>query len=313
MSKMSFDSKILVTGSAGVLGRALVTLLKEKGFRKVFSPSSQECNLLSKNQTEEYFLNVDPDFVFHLAGKVYGLGGNSKYKADVIYENIMINTNVIHASHLVNVNKIVAMGTVAMYPDPPVSNPALETDLWQGYPHKSEESYAVAKLAMLSMLEAYKESYQLDYAFPLSTNLYGPGDRFNDETGHVIPSLIKKFYDAKQSDGSVTVWGTGKAERDFLFSADAADGLICIMENLSGCVNLASGNVVKIKDLVNTLIEITGVSNVRWDESKPDGQLIRSYNIDKLSNCHFLSKHNLYEGLEKTWDWYVNNSDTVRT
>jgi len=309
---MNNKSRILVTGAAGVVGNALVKFLSDTGYENVYTPSSKECDLRCKDMCETYFKSIAPEYVFHLAGRVYGLGGNSKYRAIAIYDNLMINTHVINASQLCGVKKIVAMGTVAMYPDPAINIPSIESDLWGGYPHKSEESYAVAKLTMLSTLEAYKNSYDLEYSLAISTNLYGPNDRFNIETGHVIPSLIKKFYIAKQEKKAVQVWGSGVAERDFLYSTDAAEGLVNIMTGISGPVNLVSGKVVSIKTLVNILSEITGVDNVEWDPIKPNGQLLRAYDSAKLQKLGFEPKVDISEGLKLTWEWYCKNIQSVR-
>lgn len=309
---MKKNSRILVTGSSGVIGTALKESLVKKGYENLYCPTSEECDLVEKVECERYFKSVNPEYIFHMAGRVYGLGGNSKYKSKAIYENLMINTNVIHASHLVDAKKILAMGTVAMYPDPPISAPAKESDLWQGYPHKSEESYAIAKLAMMSTLEAYKESQGLDYAIAISTNLYGPNDRFNIDTGHVIPSLISKFYFAKQNNARVEIWGTGVAKRDFLYSMDAASGLVEVMSKASGAINLVSGKVVLIKDIVDILSRISGVDDIAWDATKPNGQLTRAYDSSKLKGIGFESKTQLSEGIQLTWDWYCKNIDKAR-
>lgn len=309
---MERKSRILITGANGVIGTALKEYLLKQGYENVFTPSSTTCDLVNKLECEKYMDKVKPEYVFHMAGRVYGLGGNSLYRAKAIYENLMINTNVIHATAMNNVKKIVAMGTVAMYPDPAISSPAKETDLWGGYPHESEQSYAVAKLTMLATLDAYKHSHNLDFAVALSTNLYGPNDRFNDETGHVIPSLIKKFHTAHLSKTPVEIWGTGIAERDFLYSDDAAIGLVSIMEQITGPVNLVSGTVVKIKSIIEILSEITGVKDIQWDSSKPDGQLVRSYDSSKLSEIGFVPNVDLRNGLQRTWEWYSNNLAKIR-
>lgn len=309
---MEKKSNIIITGASGVLGVALKGLLEDAGYSNVHAPTSIECNLIEKESCDQYFKNVKPEYVFHLAGRVYGLGGNEKFKASTIYENLLINTNVIHASYLGGVKKIVSMGTVAMYPDPAISIPAIENDLWKGYPHKSEESYAIAKLAMLSTLQAYNYSYGLEYSVALSTNLYGPSDRFNSDTGHVIPSLIMKFYNAMVENTPVEIWGTGIAERDFLYSSDAARGLLLIMDQVTGPANLVSGKVVKIKTVVEILSEISGVNNIYWDSGKPDGQLLRSYDSSKLKELGFVPEVDLFEGLQRTWDWYNQFSTLAR-
>jgi len=200
-----------------------------------------------------------------------------------------------------------------MYPDPLPNNPLREEDLWQGLPHFSEYGYAMAKRGMLAQLEAFRESYGTPFALVLSTNLFGPHDRFNTETGHVIPSLVKKFYDAKQTGAKITVWGDGSAQRDFLYVKDAVRALHAIMEKAEGPVNMATGVTRRIRDVVDILAAHTGLQDrVVWDSTRPNGQIFRAYDISKLSQTDFTCGIPLEEALAKTYDWYAQNTATAR-
>ena len=249
--------------------------------------------------------------MFHLAARVYGVMGNLMNKGPAYYDNTMINTNVIEASRKVSARKIIAMGSTAIYSDD-VPLPMREEDVWKGAPHGSEDAYAHSKRGMLAQLQAYHSSYGLDFAYCICTNLYGPHDKFNETTGHVVPSLISKFQRAQQGGQPITVWGTGAPERDFLFSRDAATALIAVAETFTGPINIASGEVVSIRSLVETLQRITGVSTVEWDTSKPDGQAYRKYDTSKLAAIDFTPAYSLEEGLRETFQWYCDHLDSAR-
>jgi GDP-L-fucose synthase len=308
---MDVHNKILITGVSGVIGNALKSELISKGYKQVQGISSSEVDLTNIQATKTFFDDYRPDYVFHMAGRVYGLGGNLKYGDKLINDNLQMNMNVINACADFEVKKIICMGTVAMYPD--ISSGIFTEDqIWYGYPHASEEFYSVAKLATLTMLKAYKKNRGLNYVMPISTNLYGENDRFNSETGHVVPSLIKKFYDALINQTEVVVWGTGKAQRDFLYSKDAARGLIMLANSNYEVANLASGRTITIAEVVEALSEITGIKKIHWDSSKPDGQLHRNYNINKLSSLGFKPEYDTRDGLKNLWEWYISNQANLR-
>ncbi len=179
-----------------------------------------------------------------------------------------------------------------------------------GRPHPAHAGYANAKLAMLAMLEAYSDSYGLTWAYIVSANLYGPRDRFDSETGNVAPSLVKKFYDAKKSGGTVTVWGDGSAERDFVYIKDAARIALGVMESIEGPVNMGSGQIHRIRDVVDALAGITDMGGrIEWDRSKPNGQAYRAYDLSKIEALGLKPAYSLREGLKETWDWYCANHD----
>ncbi len=311
MKFSNLTSRILITGGSGLVGSALVSHLKNAGYINVLGISSKDCDLRNESSVNQLFENFKPDFVFHLAARVHGLGGNLKYKSDILVDNIKINTNVVEACRIYSVTKIVAMGSGCVYPEFKNREELFENQVWDGPPHKSEDSYAHSKRVMLAHLVAAEEQYGLNYAFAISGNLYGPGDSFNTDNGHVTPSLVAKFHKAKLDAAPVSVWGSGVAIRDFTYSYDAASALIKIMFEINGPVNLGSRQRHSIKEIVDILVEHTGVQ-VEWDKSKPDGQLVRFYNCDKLFGVGFSPLYDLRRGVIDTYAWYSENCSSAR-
>ncbi|MHC2147788.1 GDP-L-fucose synthase family protein [Pseudomonas sp. 210_17 TE3656] len=302
---MNKQDKILVTGARGLVGSALVEHLKSEGYVNVIEVGRQECDLVNAESTRAFFEKVRPDYVFHAAARVYGIMGNMQNKALSFYDNVMINTNVVDASQKVGVKKITVMGTGAVYPFPSPGLPLREDMIFLGVPHPAEDSYGHAKRAMLAMLRAYEESYGLEWAYVVSCNLFGPRDKFDTEFGHVVPSLIKKFYDAKQKGEKVVVWGDGSAQRDFMYVKDTARVGLAIMNDISGASNIGSGVVYKIRDIVDMITEISGMQGqVVWDSEKPNGQDYRAYDLTNIKSIGFECKYTIRQGLEETWAWY---------
>lgn len=302
---------IVVTGGSGVLGSALVAALRHDG-QQVEVIDSARIDLRDRERTIELIEHLNPDAIYHLAAKVFGLGGNTRFPAEMFADNVRINMNVIDGAQRAGCGKIIAVSTVATYSSH-VPRPVTEDTIWDGPPHRSEAAYGHAKRAMLAQLEAYAAQYGLRFAYPIMTNIYGPHDRFDPEHGHVVPSLIAKFHRAATHGGGVDIWGTGIAERDFIFADDAADALILIGARLEGAVNVATGHVCPIRQVVDILSAHTGVVDIRWDETKPNGQLERSYNIDRLASLGFRPKTTIEQGLVRTMDWYTENYPNVRT
>ena len=311
MENINKSDRILITGGSGLVGTALTNLLREQGYSEIYSLGSRDCDLRSAKATADVFKDIKPNYVFHLAARVHGLGGNSIYKADILVENTLINLNVVTNCRINNIKKIVAMGSGCVYPELKEGVDLKEDQIWLGEPHGSEDSYAHSKRMMLAHLVAENKQYGLKYAFAISGNLYGPNDKFNDNEGHVTPSLIKKFFDAKNNNHPVQVWGHGIAVRDFTYSEDAARALFLIMNKAEGPINLGSGFKHSIKDIVDELVKITGVS-VEWDITKPDGQKYRCYDVSKLMNLGFKPKVKLSEGIANTWNWYITHQNTIR-
>lgn len=303
-------SRIVVTGASGVVGHALVTHLKAMGRDVVPLAGRADVNLESFDETLRIFEKHKPSEVYHIAGAVFGLGGNSAFPGDAYRRNVLINTHVVEASRLAGVKKIVAMGSAAMYADQEIPF-FREEDVMKNLPHKSEQAYGFAKRGLLVQLEAYRQQFGLDFAFAIATNMYGPHDRFDPRYGHVIPSLITKFASAGPDD-IVEIWGDGSPTRDFLYAADAAKGLSLMMEKGEGPYNLATGQSVRIADLVTVLSELFPKTKYRWDTTKPLGQLARSYATDRLATLGFVPDFNLRQGLEETVRWFNANQDVIR-
>lgn len=304
------SDKIVVTGAAGLMGSALVDHLRSEGYENVVPLKRADCDLLDTPATFAFLERSRPDHVFHAAARVYGLGGSMKHQGASFYDNCVINENVIEGSRRAGARKVTAMGTGAVYPFPSPGLPLKEDMIFLGRPHPAQSGYANAKRAMLAMLEAYQESYGLKWAYIVSGNLFGPRDRFDIELGNVVPSLIKKFYDAKKSGGTVQVWGDGSAERDFIYVKDAARAALAVMSGVDGAVNMGSGGVYSIRAVVEVLSELTGMSGrIEWDRSKPNGQAYRAYDLTKLHATGFAPKYSLRAGLEETWNWYCARND----
>ena len=307
---MKKNSCILVTGANGLAGSAVIEHLRVHEFTCVVPITRHDCDLRDPAAVMKMFDRIEPEYVYHPAATVYGIMGNIKNQAKSIYDNTLINTNVIHASHVVaSVKKIVAMGTNAIYPWPP-KLPYTETDIFNGRPHEMESGYGHAKRHMLAMLEAYKESHGLDFAYLVSGNLYGPRDRFNVETGHVLPSLIKKFYDASiNPDDVVSIWGDGSPTRDFLYSADLAR-IIRIMlpagPDTNGAINIGSGFSVSISDIAMLLCDLArvGYDRVQFDTTKPNGRLDCYADLSKLRALGFVPEYSITSGLRLTYEWF---------
>jgi GDP-L-fucose synthase len=305
--------RILVTGSGGLVGSAVVRRLEALGYQNIFGISRKECDLRATSDVLNLFRDINPDYVFHTAAKVYGIGGNQKNKALSFYDNVMINTNVIDACHKTNVKKVVAMGTVAAYPGVPPEGVLREDMIFSGRPHASEDSYGFAKRAMLAMLLAYEESYNLSWAYVISNNVYGPGDNFNTDTGHVVPSLLKKFYDAKLSDTDVVIWGDGSAQRNFIYVDDLVKGLLLVAEKLDGTINIGTNEIISIKYLSNIIFKESNFNNnIIWDTTKPNGRKFISCDLTKLNQLGFKPDFNINTGIKLTYAWLKENYTNIK-
>lgn len=298
--------KILVTGASGFLGSHLVKKLKEKGAKHFFTPGSREYDLRDLNACREVVRGMD--IVIHLAGYVGGIGLNMKHPGEMFYDNIRMGIFLIDEARKANVEKFVALGTICCYPKfTPV--PFREEDLWNGYPEETNAPYGLAKKMLLVQSEAYRQQYNFNSIFLLPVNMYGSGDNFDPESSHVIPALIKKFFDAKESGSKeVIVWGTGKATREFLYVEDAVEGIILATQsyNKSDPINLGAGFEISIKDLtekIASIVEYEG--DITWDHTKPDGQPRRMLDTSKAEKeFGFKAKTDFEEGLKKEYAWF---------
>ena len=300
------NKKIIVTGGGGFLGKHLVKKLIERGIPRenIFIPRFKEYDLRKEQDIKRMFSDFKADVVIHLAARVGGIGFNREKPGELFYDNLMIGIQLMEQARLNKIEKFVAIGTICAYPKfTPV--PFKEKDLWNGYPEETNAPYGLAKKMMLVQSQAYRQQYGFNSIFLLPVNLYGPGDNFNPSSSHVIPALIKKCVDAKEK---ISVWGTGKASREFLYVEDAAEGIILATEkyNKSEPVNLGAGFEITIKDLVEKIAKLTGFKGeIEWDHSKPDGQPRRMLDVSKAKKeFGFTAKTDFDGGLKKTIEWY---------
>jgi len=308
---MQRSDTIIVTGSGGLIGSAVVEHLEASGFANVVGLARSDCDLRDFNETARVFNSIRPDHVFHSAACVYGIIGNMKNQGKSFLENTLINTSVIDAAKQSGTKKITVMGTNAIYAWPPKVAPIPESVIFDGRPHSNESGYAHAKRGMLAMLEAYGDSYGLDWVYLVSGNLYGPRDKFNPETGHVLPTLIWKFYQASVSDKTVDLWGDGSPQRDFLYSKDLARiAHLAMTGDMRGIINIGSGATWSIQQVVERLSVISGVSldRVKYDPAMPNGRMCCALDLSRLAAVGFQPEYSIDAGLRETWDWYVNQA-----
>ena len=302
------NGRTMVTGGGGFLGRSVVARLHAAGAQDVFVPRSAEYDLRTPGAAEAALADGKPDTVIHLAAVVGGIGANRENPGRFFYENAVMGIQLMEAARLAGVKKFVTIGTVCSYPKfTPV--PFHEDDLWGGYPEETNAPYGLAKKMLLVQGQAYREQYGFDVIHLIPVNLYGPGDNFDPRTSHVIPALIKKCVDARElGEPAIEVWGTGAASREFLYVDDAALGIVLATQRYDGPepVNLGVGHEITIRELVETIVELTGFTGeVRWDPSKPDGQPRRALDTSRArERFGFEAETSFRDGLRRTIDWY---------
>lgn len=307
---MNKDSKIYVAGHRGLVGSAIVRNLKYKGYKNMIGKSHRELDLMNFEAVREFFRNEKPEYIFLAAAKVGGIGVNDKAPADFIYENLMMECNVIKAAHDFKAKKLLFLGSSCIYPKM-CSQPIKEEYLLSGYLEPTNEGYALAKICGLKMCEFFKKQYGDNFISVMPTNLYGPNDNFDLETSHVMPALIRKFHEAKiNNKPSVEIWGTGKPLREFLYVDDMADACVYLMENYNGHehVNIGTGKEISIKELALLIKSIVGYEGeLRFDESKPDGTPRKLLDISKLNNLGWKYKIELEDGIKDLYNWFLQN------
>jgi GDP-L-fucose synthase len=303
--------KVTVTGGAGFLGSYVVKKLEERGCRNIFVTRSKDYDLVHYEACGKVYEDSKPDVVIHLAARVGGIGANRANPGRFFYENLMMGVQMMDLGRQAGVEKFVAIGTICAYPKfTPV--PFKEEDLWNGYPEETNAPYGLAKKMLLVQAQAYRQQYGFNAIYLLPVNIYGPGDNFDPQSSHVIPALIKKCVDATENnDREVTVWGTGKPTREFLYVDDAAEGILLASERYDkpDPVNLGAGFEISIKDLVGLIVKLTGFKGrILWNSGMPDGQPRRMLDISRAEEeFGFKAKTNFEEGLKKTIDWYLLN------
>jgi GDP-L-fucose synthase len=310
MSSMS-SKRLLVTGGHGFLGKHVVDQLRKQGYKEIFVPRSKDYNLVDMEAVKRLYRDSNPDVVIHLAARVGGIGANMRNPGSFFYDNLMMGTQMIEQGRQNNIEKFVAIGTICAYPKF-ASIPFKEEDIWNGYPEETNAPYGLAKKMLLVQSQAYRQQYGFNCIYLLPVNLYGPDDNFDPDFSHVIPALIKKVFEAKETGEShITVWGTGKATREFLYVQDAAEGIVLASEKYDKPypVNLGAGFEISIKDLVELICQLMEFKGkLEWDTSKPDGQPRRSLDTSRAkSEFGFEARTGLTEGLRNTIDWYVKS------
>lgn len=309
------NKRVLVTGGSGFLGSYVMDKLKRCGCKDIFVPYSKDYNLVDMEAVKGVYKDADPDIVIHLAARVGGIGANRANPGKFFYDNLMMGVQMMEVGRQAGVEKFVAIGTICAYPKfTPV--PFKEENLWNGYPEETNAPYGLAKKVLLVQAQAYRQQYGFNAIYLLPVNLYGPGDNFDPESSHVIPALIKRCIDAiRNNDSQITVWGTGKPTREFLYVEDCAVAIVLATEkyNKPEPVNIGAGFEISIRDLVELIAKLTGFKGeIIWDTTRPDGQPRRMLDTSKAEKKFgFKPRTSFEEGLKKTIEWYRNGRPLV--
>jgi len=314
------NDKIFIAGPKGLVGSALIRHLEKKGYARLLTPTHAELELMDSRAVSAYFEKNKPDYVFLAAAKVGGILANSTYPADFIYQNLMIQNNIIHQSYVHKVKRLLFLGSSCIYPKH-CPQPMKEEYLMTGPLEPSNSPYAIAKIAGIEMCWAYNRQYGTKFIPVMPTNLFGPNDNFDLETSHVLPALIKKFHEAKMNGSeSVTVWGTGKPTREFLHVDDLADACCFIMgQNFSlkeyqnnPLLNIGTGKDISIKDLAELIQSIVGFKgNIIFDTSKPDGTPLKKLDVSKINFLNWFSTTALKDGIEATYTFFKEMQTSI--
>lgn len=320
--KINNEAPIFVAGHHGLVGSAIVRCLKHNGFDNIVTRTHQELDLTQQQAVRDFFQTEKIDSVILAAAKVGGINANNTYPADFIYQNLMIQTNVIHEAYYSGIKNLLFLGSSCIYPKH-APQPMPETALLTGPLESTNEPYGIAKIAGIKTCESYNRQFGSNYRSIMPTNLYGPGDNFNLENSHVIPALIRKFYEAKQNNTDVTIWGSGNAKREFLHVDDMAlaclfvmrlDDLIYQKNSSMMCshINVGSGHEISIRDLVNTICKVSQFKgDIHYDTSKPDGPPRKLTDTSRINMMGWDAKITLETGLMQTYQWFENHYQEI--
>jgi len=321
---MNSKNKIYIAGHNGMVGSAIVRKLREKGFMNIITCSSSELDLANQQNVHNFLHEKKPDYVIIAAAKVGGIHANDSYPAEFIYQNLMIEANLIHGSHLAGINNLLFLGSSCIYPKESLQ-PIKEEYLLSGHLEPTNEPYAVAKIAGIKLCESYNRQYGTDYRSIMPTNLYGPNDNFHPKNSHVIPALIRKFHEAKvNNEPFVEVWGSGKPMREFLHVDDMADASIHIMDidkktlesevdPMLSHINIGTGTDITIKDVAQIVKEVVGFDGeIVFDTKMPDGTKRKLLDVSKIENLGWKPVITLKDGLKETYEWFITNNKVVR-
>ncbi|NNG26057.1 MAG: GDP-L-fucose synthase [Ignavibacteriaceae bacterium] len=322
MKKDYKEKKIYLAGHTGMVGSAIKRRMEENGYNNLLVKDYPGIDLMRQDEAEKLFEIEKPEVVIVAAARVGGILANNTYRAEFIYDNLMIEANVINAAYKNDVEKLIFLGSSCIYPKL-APQPLKEEYILSGYLEFTNEPYAIAKIAGLKLCENYYRQYGCDFYSAMPTNMYGPYDNFDLETSHVLAALIRKFYEAKKkSDKSVTIWGTGKPLREFLYVEDFADAIIFMMENVEAKdlyekgishINIGSGKDLTINELAEMIADVIGFKgNIIHDESKPDGTPRKLMDVSRINVLGWKYKTELREGLVKTYKWFKENIETGR-
>ena len=317
---MNLSDKIYIAGHRGLVGSAIVRQLESRGFTNLLMRTHKELDLTNQVQVQTFFEQEKPDYVILAAAKVGGIHANNTYPADFIYQNIMIEANVINSAYKNKVRRLLFLGSTCIYPKA-VKQPMREDALLTGVLEPTNEPYALAKIAGIKLCESYNRQYGTDFRSVMPTNLYGINDNFHPENSHVIPALMRRFHEAKvNNDAEVTVWGTGKAMREFLYVDDMAEASLFVLEidektyqantkSMLSHINVGTGKDVTIREVAETMRQVVGYEgNLTFDATKPGGSPRKLIDVSRLSNMDWKYDIDLEEGLKKTYRWYLKEN-----
>lgn len=307
---MDKSSKIFIAGHKGLVGSSIFRELKSAGYTNIITKDRKEVDLINQKAVQNFFKHEKPEYVFLAAAKVGGIWANDTYPASFIYENLMIECNVIHAAYESKVKKLLFLGSSCIYPKL-APQPMKEEYLLSGYLEPTNEAYAIAKIAGIKLCQYYNKQYNTEFISAMPTNIYGINDNFDLNTSHVLPALLRKIHEAKiAGDASVIVWGSGLPKREFLFADDLADACIYLMKNYSGSdfVNIGTGEDISIMKLAEIIKNIVGYEGtIEYDKSKPDGTPRKLMDVNRIHSLGWKHTHDLRTGIEKVYNWYKDN------